>query len=96
MTNAELKEYIREQICDDDIANEIILLEGDEFADGFIGLTTDSYQAVYSYERLITSLVEHNGWSTLDAAEWLDFNTRRSIPYMPLRPPIIIHEHFTV
>lgn len=92
MTNAELKEYIKEQIEDEEIASEVVILEGDEFADGFLGLTADTYQAVYSYERLVTSLSTQNKWTLDQSVEWLDCNTLRAIPYMPLRKPIIIHE----
>lgn len=92
MTNAELKEYIKEQIGDEEIADEVVILEGDEFADGFLGLTADTHQAVYSYERLIGSLSTQNKWTLDQSVEWLDCNTLRSIPYMPLRKPIIIHE----
>lgn len=92
MTNAELKEYINEQIGDEEIASEVVILEGDEFADGFIGLTADTYQAVYSYEKLVTSLSTHNNWTLDQSVEWLDCNTLRAIPYMPLRNPIIIYE----
>lgn len=92
MTNVELKEYIKEQIEDEEIASEVVILEGDEFADGFIGLTADTYHAVYSYERLLGSLSTQNNWTLAQSVEWLDCNTLRSIPYMPLRKSIIIHE----
>lgn len=93
MTNDLLKEYIKEHVSDDEITNDIVLLEGDEFAPGFIGLTADTYQAVYSYEKLIVSLTAHNHWTSEEATEWLEYNTLRSIPYMPGKKPIIIYEY---
>ena len=53
MTNTELKENISELVGgDQEILNQIIVLEGDEFADGFIGLSTTN-AAVYSYNKLV-------------------------------------------
>lgn len=92
MTNNELKEKISDIVLDEEELNYIIVLEGDEFADGAIGLTDDNH-LVYSYEKLIESLAETYGSET-DAIEWLEYNTIRSLSYMSSygNEPIIIHE----
>lgn len=95
MTNSELKEQIQEMcMFDETILDSIILLEGDEFADGAIGLTSDNH-VVYSYEKLVDSLSEIYG-GELEAIEWLEYNTMRSLPYMDSvgNVPIIIHEFY--
>lgn len=91
MTNIELRDNLLSNIYDEAISN-MILLEGDEFADGAIGYT-DDYHVVYSYERLVESLGKAYG-SEEDAIEWLEYNTIRAIPYMASEgnEPIIIHE----
>lgn len=91
MTNSELREIIATMEISDD--SNTIILEGDEFADGFIGLTFDG-NAVYSYERLVDSLSSHNKWSREEALEWIEYNTLRAIPYMESKGkvPIIINE----
>lgn len=94
MTNKELKDIISDMVGgDEDTLNQIVILEGDEFADGFIGLSVDD-SAVYSYEKLVTSLSTQNeGWDETDAIEWLEYNTLRSLPYIKEgNAPIIIHE----
>lgn len=92
MTNSDIRKQISDLVGDDqDVLNQIIILDGDEFADGFIGLSTDN-RAVYSYDKLIDSLSRSNSWSTDDAIEWLEYNTIRSLPYMGTKAPIIIHE----
>lgn len=93
MTNDELKDMISEMVGgDQETLDKIIILEGDEFADGFIGLSTDD-AAVYSYEKLVEALQKHNQWEEIDAIEWLDYNTLRAIPYITDGiAPIIIHE----
>ena len=92
MTNSDIKKQISDLVGDDqDKLNSIVILEGDEFANGFIGLSNDN-RAVYSYTRLVDSLSRANHWSTDDAIEWLEYNTIRSLPYMGDKAPIIIHE----
>lgn len=92
MTNLDIKQQIADIVGDDqDVLNQIIILEGDEFANGFIGLSTDN-RAVYAYDKLIDSLSRSNNWSTDEAIEWLEYNTIRSLPYLGDKAPIIIHE----
>lgn len=92
MTNIELKERIAEMVMDDEELDRIIVLEGDEFADGAVGITDDA-RLVYSYEKLVESLAKEYGTET-DAIEWLEYNTLRSLPYMESmgNVPIIIYE----
>lgn len=92
MDNNELKDMIADLVFDDEELNQIIVLEGDEFADGAVGLTDDN-RLVYSYERLVESLAKVYG-SEEDAVEWLEYNTIRSLPYMTSygNIPLIIHE----
>ena len=99
MDNIELKEKIKDYILDKEILDKIVVLEGDEYADGVIGITED-YRLVYSYEKLVESLMktydsEDGSIKWLEAVEWLNYNTLRSIPYMEsqgLLAPVIIHE----
>ena len=88
MNNSELKEILYDMIQDEDILDQMIILEGDEFADGVIGITND-YHVVYSYERLVQSLAkaykeedQTDEEAELAAMEWIDYNTIRSLPYM--------------
>ena len=100
MTNNELKDILYNMVQDEDILDQMIILEGDEFADGAIGVTND-YHVVYSFERLVQSLSKayrEEGQSDEDAEwgaiDWLDYNTFRSLPYMEKDglAPIIIFE----
>ena len=91
MTNDELKEKIADIVLDEEELDKIIILEGDEFANGVIGLTSNNHM-VYSYERLVESLSEEYGET--GAIEWLEYNTIPSLPYMSSygNEPIIIYE----
>ena len=94
MTNKELNDILSAMVGDnEDILNQIVILEGDEFADRFIGLS-EGNSAVYSYEKLVTALAaQHEGWNELDAIEWLEYNTLRALPYIHCgNTPMIINE----
>lgn len=95
MDNKELKGRIRDYVYDEEILDNIVVLEGDEFADGCIGIT-DDYRLVYSYEKLVESLMKaYNQEDETPAIEWLEYNTIRSLPYMEsqgLLTPIIVRE----
>ena len=92
MTNLDIKQQISDLVGEDqDMLNQIIILEGDEFANGFIGLSVDN-RVVYSYDRLVDSLSRSNNWTTDEAIEWLEYNTIRSLPYLGNKASLIIHE----
>ena len=52
---------------------------------------TDSNQAVYDYQKMVEWLMEHEGMTADDAAEWIDYNTIRAIPYMGEGAPIVMY-----
>ena len=88
MTNEELKELLREIALDG--ADDMIILEGDEFADGAVGISYDNH-VVYYYQKLVESLSKHNNWTEEEAMEWLDYNTLRALPYLGEGAPIIMY-----
>jgi len=60
------------------------------YDDALIGVTEDN-RAVYDYEKMITWLVENEGFSETDAIEWIDYNTIRALPYMGSDAPIVVY-----
>jgi len=95
MNNTELKEIINSIVLDEDECNNIIVLEGDEFANGAVGLSYDNH-VIYSYNKIVESLMAYNNWSEDEAIEWIDYNTMRSLPYMISegKEPIIMRDVF--
>jgi hypothetical protein len=55
-----------------------------------IGVTDDG-RAVYDYELMVEWLMDAEGWSYEDAAEWVSYNTLRTLPYMGEDAPIVIN-----
>lgn len=96
MDNNTLKDIIEEYVYDEETLDKIVVLEGDEFADGCIGITEDN-RLVYSYDKLADSIARHDEVSVEDAIDFIEYNTIRSLPYIEgqgLLAPIIIHEFF--
>ena len=79
-----LAEHLR-----DGYGDGVVMLDGPEFDGGIVGVAGG--RLVYSYAKLVESLSEANGWSGEEAAEWIEFNTLRSLPYVP-GGPIVMHD----
>ena len=60
------------------------------YDDALIGVTEDN-RAVYDYEKMVTWLMETEGWTYEEAAEWVDYNTIRALPYMGEGAPIVMY-----
>ena len=55
-----------------------------------IGVSNDN-RAVYDYDLMVQWLVENEGFTDLEAAEWIDYNTIRCLDYMGHGAPIVLH-----
>ena len=55
-----------------------------------IGVTHDN-RAVYDYEKMVEWLIKEEDFSYEEAAEWIDYNTLRALPYMGEDGPIIMY-----
>lgn len=79
---------IRDLIIDE-LEEGAIILEGEEFDGGIVGVSIDG-RLVYDYDLMVESLSEADGMTPEEAAEYIDYNTIRSLPYMGELAPIII------
>ena len=61
-----------------------------DYEDAIIGFTHDG-RIVYDYDKMIEYLMDKEGWSDIDAIEWIDYNVIRSIPYMGSNAPIVMY-----
>lgn len=69
----------------------VVILRDYSYDDALIGVTEDN-RAVYDYEKMIEWLMEHEGFETYEeAAEWIDYNTIRALPYAGEGAPVIMH-----
>lgn len=60
----------------------------EEYNDAVIGYTTDG-RLVYDYDKMVACLVKQDDMEEIEAMEWIDYNTVRSLPYIPEAPVII-------
>ena len=68
-----------------------VVFESPDFDDAIVGVS-ESGNVIYDYELMVKSLVENEGMSEIDAIEWIDYNTIRSISYFPNPKPIVMYD----
>lgn len=68
----------------------IVLFADYSYDDALIGVTEDG-RAVYDYEKMISWLVETEGWTPDEAEDWVNYNTIRALPYMGDNAPLIMY-----
>lgn len=60
------------------------------YDDALIGVS-EGGRAIYDYLKMVDWLVRTEGWTEEEAAEWIDYNTIRALPYMGEDSPIIMY-----
>lgn len=61
------------------------------YVDAIQGVTTDN-RIVYSYEKMVQYLMEHEYVTEEEAIDYIDYNCIRSLGYMGDHSPIIMYE----
>lgn len=69
---------------------DVTILANYSYDSALIGVTEDG-RAVYDYEKMIDWLVETEGFTEMEAIEWIDYNTIRALPYMGDKAPLIMY-----
>ncbi len=81
-----LKEWLRDNDHED-----TALFESPDFLSAIMGITEDG-RLIYSYERMVASLIAEDHIDEDEAIEFIDYNTIRTIPYMGEKAPIIMYD----
>ncbi len=74
--------------------NEDLIYLGDtpeQYQDAIVGITYDGNHIIYSVEKFTECLMKE-GMTYEEAADWVGYNTARSIPYMGEYAPILMNE----
>ena len=95
-TIMEQQEKQETSTCIDELTsiNEDLVYLGDkpeQYADAIVGITYDGNHVVYSTEAFQECLVKE-GMTPEEAADWISYNTARSIPFMGEFAPILMNE----
>lgn len=69
---------------------DAIILRDPDYADAVIGIDEEG-RVIYSYDLMVQSLCLTDGMSEEEAAEYIDYNTLRSLPYMGKKHPLVMH-----
>lgn len=77
---------LRDELAD--IAPEAIILDDPAYDNAIIGITYEG-GLIYDYDLMVMELVKDDGMDEDEAAEFIDYNTVRAIPYMPDPKPVI-------
>lgn len=70
---------------------DLVVFENPDYDTAIIGVSHDD-RVVYSYEKMIEYLVVFDGMSEIDAADFISYNTIRSIPYAGSDAPIVVYD----
>ena len=70
--------------------DDVLIFENYSYDEALVGVTEDN-RAVYEYDKMVTWLMETEGWSLEDAVDWIEYNTIRALPYMGQEAPIIMY-----
>jgi hypothetical protein len=74
----------------DELPEDAIVFDNMSYDGSIIGVTTDD-RVVYSYDKMVEELMQDEEWSYEEAAEWIDYNTIRALPYAGEHGPIIMY-----
>lgn len=69
----------------------IVIFKNESYDDALIGISHD-HRAIYSYEKMVDWLCKRDGMTREEAAEWINYNTIRAIPYFGERAPIVMYD----
>ena len=79
----------REELADLGYENHIVF-DNPDFDGAIIGVSTDG-RVVYDYDLMIEHLVSVDNMSAEEAADFIDYNTLRMIPYIGEGAPIVVN-----
>ena len=74
----------------DKLPDDAIVFDNHAYDNSIIGVTLDD-RVIYAFELMVAELMEDEGWEELDAIEWIEYNTIRSLPYVGKNAPLIVY-----
>ena len=69
---------------------DVIIFKDYSYDNALIGISDDN-RAIYDYNKMVEWLMNEEGFSDIEAIEWIDYNTIRALPYMGHEAPIIMY-----
>ena len=72
-----------------ELPEDAIVFDNMSYDGSIVGVTTDG-RVVYNYDKMVEELMEDEQCSYEEAADWIDYNTIRALPYAGEDGPIIM------
>ena len=69
---------------------DAVVFDNHAYDNSIIGTTFDG-RAIYSFDKMVEELATDEGWTEIDAIEWINYNTIRSLPYGGEKAPLIVY-----
>lgn len=73
-----------------ELPEDAIVFDNMSYDGSIVGVTTDG-RVVYDYDKMVEELMEDEECSYEEAADWIDYNTIRALPYAGENGPIIMY-----
>ena len=73
-----------------ELPEDAIVFDNMSYDGSIVGVTTDD-RVVYDYDKMVEELMEDEGWSYEEAAEWINYNTIGALPFAGENAPIIMY-----
>lgn len=67
-----------------------VVFDNPDYDEAIIGVSHDG-RVIYDMDLMIEHLMVHDGMTEMDAVDFIDYNTARSIPYAGECAPIIMY-----
>lgn len=67
-----------------------VVFENPDYDEAIIGVSHDG-RVIYDMDLMVEHLMIHDGMTEMDAVDFIDYNTARSIPYAGEYAPIIMY-----
>jgi hypothetical protein len=72
-----------------ELPEDAIVFDNMSYDGSIVGVTTDG-RVVYDYDKMVEELMADEQCSYEEAADWIDYNTIRALPYAGENGPIIM------
>ena len=72
-----------------ELPEDAIVFDNMSYDGSIVGVTTDG-RVVYDYDKMVEELMQDENCSYEEAADWIDYNTIRALPYAGENGPIIM------
>jgi len=73
---------------------EILMFSNPDFPNSIVGISTDD-RVIYDYDLMVQDLIQTENMSEIEAIEFIDYNTIRSLSYYDKAPIVLQIKQFS-